>query len=631
MSLIDARARFVLPLAEQADSLLPSDAAGNLADPTIPSGVARPAVVDDTILGFGRNFVRASAHGFLYDDAADDLLLTRAATVVALLRLDTASLSTGNKCVLFQRGRGGAGDQVAVGFQLLVNHAGNRNVSLQMFWDTVAGVRVTDVGQAIIWPLGEFLLIAATREVVDGEFAVRYQINGEAGTGETHALDCGGATAADVSVGMGMASAVYGDHLDGVLDYIEVLDEAVTPEEFELLWWRLAIAQPDGVTTMRRMVPPGVYSQDPESRIQLELAAEGRALGYAKALARRLRHYGRPEKAWGEVLETWERLTGRAPLPGDSVAQRRARVLEHLGTVWTFSHADVKAQLEESLDLDSADIDILEYGNDFEEDFTAGTPSVHAVVEAGNGAWLSDAAAVAAGYQEFTASADDLKYGGIRDPNSGLYLWPLAGDGRDAWVHGKVDVVTLPDDTVFGFAIGSRSSDDWIFIGIAATAGTQRVAALKYRNRILDGALTTLGIWASDPTFFRIFHDGAGNYLVKYGTSDANAIAHAGVAIADGPTAPGWAGLCAVSRGQAGTVTGVVRFDDFFVHAPFGRSRFNWYAYRDPGLPGGPVMEKARAVVAKIKPANTSASAVQLTNVLCDDPTRLTDREPIGA
>lgn len=628
---VDARARFVLPLAEQADSLLPSDATGNLADPTIPAGVARPAVVDGTITGYGRNFVRASAHGFLYDDAADDALLNRGVTIAALLRLDLPALASGNSCVLVQRGRGGASDEVSFGLRIDVDDAASARVTLRMFWDTEAGVRVTDVGQPFTWPTAEFLLIAATREVVDGELAVRYQVNGEAGSGDSHALDCGGATGADVSVGMSMAAAVYADHLDGVLDYLEVLGEAVSPEELELLWYRIATAQPDGVTTMRRLIPPGVYSQDPDSRIQLELAAEGRALGYAKALARRLRHYGRPEVAWGEALEAWETILGVQPLAGDSIAQRRARVLEHTQNVWSFSLADIKAQLEESLDLASADIQILEYGNDLTEAFTSGTPSNRAIVDNGNGAWLSDAAAVAAGYQEFTASADSLVYGGRLDVKAGLYLWTLDGDGDDAWVHGKVDVVTLPNDTVFGFAFGSRIEDEWIFIGIAATAGVQRVAYLKYRNGALDAALTDVGIIATDPTFFRIHHQGAGVYLVKYGASDAAAIAHAGVSVTGGPTAPAWGGLCAVTRGSGAAVTGSVRFDDFFSHAPEGLQRFNWYAYRNPALAGGPVMEKARAVVARIKPAHTSASAIQIQNVLCDDATRVTDREPIGA
>ena len=62
MARVDPRARFLLELAEQQDSVLPSDASGYLADPTVPAGVTRPPVTEGTITGFGRDFVRASAH-----------------------------------------------------------------------------------------------------------------------------------------------------------------------------------------------------------------------------------------------------------------------------------------------------------------------------------------------------------------------------------------------------------------------------------------------------------------------------------------------------------------------------------------------------------------------------------------
>lgn len=628
MSLIDPRARLWLPLSESAASLYPSDASGHLADPA-RVGATTPAITTtSTITGYARDFIRASSHGFEFTDPAGALQLTRALTIVALLRVDVSTMGSGAVGTVIQRGRGGASDPKA--FELLVTISGS-NARLQLRWETTAGVSVADPGVLLSWPTGQFLMVAAMREVVDGQFTVRYAINSQRVVGSSFALDCGGNLSASVSLGCGMSSPSGNTNfLDGAIDSLAVLDEAISDDEAEWLWFRIAKDQPDGVAAMRRLQPPGVYSLDPTSRVQREIEVEGAILGYTKAIARRFRDYALPDRAWGEILERWETVTQHSPKAGDWLARRRERVLSFLGTVRGFALVDVKAQLVESFDVvDDTEVAILEFDNDFTETFTSGTPSNHAKVVAGNGAWLSDAAAVAAGYQQFTATAADLRYQGVLNSGGGLYLWSLAS-AEDAWIHGKVDPVTTADGVIHGFAIGDAVADDWLFVGLFGNSGTTEVGRLRYSGVLAIAPATLETPWTADPTYFRIHIESPGSYLVKWGSSDAAAKAHAGEVVA-GPLNPKWAGFCVVASGGASSTSPTCRFDDFYSHTPNGDQRLYWYAYRDPALPGSPDMAGASLLVQRLRPAHTVAAAIEQTSALTDDPGSSVDREPIGA
>ncbi len=630
MSLVDSRARLWLPLNEPAASLYPSDASGHLADPT-RVGATTPGVTStSTITGYARDFVRASSHGFEYLDPSGYLRLTRAVSILALVRVDVSTMGAGAIGSIIQRGRGGSSDPVAFGFRATIE---GTNVRLQLRWQTTAGVDVVDGGVLISWPTGEFCLIGATREVVGEQFTVRYFINNERKVGSSYALDCGGNFSASVSLGCGMTSPSGNtNYLDGAIDSLVVLDEAIADDEVEWLWYRVARDQPDGALAAKRLQPPGVYSLDPASRVQREIQVEGALLGLTKSIARRLRDYALPDRAWGEILERWESVTQHSPKAGDWLQRRRDRLLEFMGTVRGYSLVDVNEQLVEPFDYaDSSLIEIIENGNDFTEAFTSGTPSIHTKVVDGNGAWSSDAAAVAAGYLEFSATGADLRYKGrFYTAAAGLYLWSLAS-GVDAWVHGKIDVVTLASNTIQGIAIGNGVADDWLFVGVSIDSGTNCIATLRATGSLLDASQTVIVTpWTNDPTYFRIHSDGAGGYLVKHGTSDAAAAAATGIAVS-GPVAPTWAGFCVVSQDTANTRTSQIRFDDFFSHTPQGDQRLHWYAYRNPADVGSPDMAGARLLVSRLKPAHTIASAIQVTRVLCDDADSRCDREPIGA
>lgn len=636
MTTIDPRTAAYWPLDEQHDSVLPADAAGRVPDLLVPSGQGRPDVADQTITGFGRDFVRADSDALAVADGGA-LRLTRNVTVTALARLRLEDLTDGDLCTLVQRGRGGGADPVSFGVRVEVVDVAFRTCRLFAFWQTTAGVDVEDVGAVFVWPEpgqpeDDFMLLGVTREVANGKLVVRYQVNGETADGfQEHDLDCGGGAGADVALGAGMDGVSYEHRWDGVIDAVQVLNEAVLPEEFQWTWERMAYDIPAAIETMRKSVPPGVYSRDPDSRIQRELAVEGAALGHSKSLARRLRFYSLPETCFGEMLEGWEQRTGHSPKPGDHLALRRDRVVSFVRTKRGFQVDDVKAQLAEPFDLDAADVQILEFDNDYTQGFA--TDPGNAIVETGNlSSWTVGSGVLTADTGAAGTTNKDLRYGGAGNPRAGLYLWSLA-NGEDAWVAGKIDITVNNGDAIAGLVMGNRATDEWVFVGVRqiASAPQNDIVWLKYRAGILDATATVLqASWDTDPTFLRLRALATGEIEVRWGANAAAADADAPVLIDPDIGVPQWAGFCLVSPGNFAAENGQATFDDFLSHTPKGDQRFNWFAYRDPGEPGNPDIIGSRELVRRIKPAHTQASACTALVIECDDAGNGCGEAPIG-
>lgn len=628
MTLIDPRTAAYWALDEQADSVLPRDASGKLADLGVPAGITRPAVVQGTPSGFGRDFTRSPATGFLVTDTDGDTRLTRGLTITAIARLDVAALANGNICTLVARGRGSVGDPYSFGLRVVVVDAAARTCRLEMFWMTVAGGSVVDPGVQFTWPSTAFCLLAGVREVIDGALGVRYQLNGQAADGtQNHALDVGGAVSADLMVGMGAAGAFYQNHWDGTIDALQILDEAVCPEEFQWLWERASVDMPGGVAAVRALVPPGVYSTDPESNIQRELAVEGMALGHAKSLSRRLRAYFLPDKAFGEVLAHWERLLGLSPKPSDHVAKRRARLLGLTRSARGFAVDDVKFELEEVFDLASADIQILEFDNEELLAF-ATMPSSGFLALQGNG----DAWAVSGGVlQARQTGSVDLRYGSAGNPRSMFWLRAVP-IGVDSVVAAKIDIVSTVSDGLGGIVLGSRSRDEWVWIGTSEVVdGTVTLNWITYKGGVLSAGFTQIATGLPDPLWLRVTVLANGTFDVRWGNSEAAAKAAVPTNISPGlAVVPEWAGLSVAAHDGDAAVNGSYDFDDFWTFTPNGDQRFYWFAYRNPALSGAYDLHGARLIVDRVKPAHTVASAVSALVAICGDANNPCGTVPCG-
>lgn len=628
MSLVDDRAVVSWRFAERYGSLGPSDATGNLADLAEGSTNARPTLADDALTGYGRSFAAASSQGFEVTDAGDDLQLTREVSIVALLELDIDDQdSYGSDGTVVQGSDRSGGRECPFGLRLSVVDAATRQVALKMFWDDEAGIEIEDSGASFTWPEGGgFLLVAAVREIIDGTFTVRYHVNRESFvSGTTYDLDVGSGAGGSALVTVGVGDdAGYQNFFDGTIDMLEILDEPLCPEELEWIWFRFAVDMPDGIKTARRMVPPGAYSDDPDSYIQKELAIEGAALGMAKNIARRIRDYWLPDRAWGDFLERWEALTKYSPKPGDDLQKRRDRVLAFLGTIRGFAIDDVKAELEDSFGLDSADIEIVEYGNDIEHDFTGTEPGDH-LSEDGAGAWSYNSSG--SGFFQFDATSQDIRFRGsrIEGAGAGWRLWSVA-DELNAWLAARFVFSTgLSHPEAFvGFMVGSRTLDEWLLFGFNdESSGT-------VRYRMPDGSWTTLATGVGASLYARIKCTGSGGFELRHGSSAAAADAATPTVVAGGPSQVDWAGVVCTTDDADDSVSIRAQLVDLLIHTPNGKQRFNWYAYRNPGLGGSYDLEGARGVVRRVKPAHTNADAITVKSTRCDDADTGCDWTPLG-
>lgn len=633
MSAPDPRLVADWPIDEQVASDLPSDASGHLADLAVPAGLTRPAVEQGTLTGFGRAFTRAPATGLEVADGGALRLLGSMATVW-LARPDLTGLADGARLTLIQRGSGAAGDRISFGLRVVLVDAAARLCRLELFWQTAAGADVVDDGALFTPAAGTTLLLAGVREVVTGGTAIgcRYHISGHAIDGaQDHALDVGGATDAPVTVGAGRASAVYQDHWQGAIDSGQVVNEAIAPTELMWLWERFSIDMPAGVKMIRAFVPPGlpfVYSPDPESIVQRELAIEGMAFGYVKSLARRLRYYLLPDVAWGDVLEAWEAITELRPRPVDSLATRQARVSAHFASFLGAGAEDIKVQLEELLGLDAADIELVEYDNDRSVPFD-GTP------EGGLRIPGNTIIATAAGELSISSAGGDLRWLGNLTPGGGLRLWGLSS-GVDAYVSGKVSGTEISGEAMAGLVLASRIRNEYVFVGVRVSNNgpiESQIVWFKSIDGVLDAPLTELeGGWDEATTYITLHvREDDGSIDVRWGTSLAAAQAAAPTNIDPGIGAPEWAGFALAGPDDANAAPGVeFTFDDFFSHTPQGTQRFNLWAYRDPGLPGTYDLEGARLLMQRIALGHNTVGATSTLAVTCGDVVNGCGVAPLG-
>ncbi len=634
--LTDERTVAYWSLSEPVDSALPRDVSGHLADFAVPSGLTRPAVEHTPEQGFAREFTRTPATGLVVEDTAGDLRLTRNVGLLFIARLDLDDLDDGDILTLIQRGRRGGADPVAFGLRVVVQDVAAREVYLQLFWEDATGADIDDVGAYLTVPENAGpMLVAATREVIDGLLAVRYFVNGTHFDGQqNHPLTAAGEEAADVSLGMAMDGAAYEDHWQGSIAAAHVISEAIAPAELDWLWERMTVDQPAGVEAMRRYVPPGgVYSEDPDSQIQRELAIEGAAFGFAKSAARRMRFYDPfPDRAWGKALERWERITGNPPRPGDSIAQRQARVLDHTSSLRGADLDSFRERLAEAFDQEPGDIDLREFG--VEKTISFASDPGEAIVEPGGNpdpaTWTVGSGVLTVDTGTAGASPIDAIHRGRLTP-APAYLFPLPG-APDAWIEAKI-TSAAGDAGIAGVILGRRDRDEWVVIGLRLDGGSERdVAWVNHVGREMPVAPHVLAAeWDTVPTYLVLHIQHDGTIDVRWGTSLAAARAQAPTNIDPGFVDPTWVGFALwAEHATANPTNGLATFDDLFMHTPAGPQPLYWYAFRDLGDPGQPDMEWANRIIAAKKQAHTHAAAISTTDFICDTPSAIVDRGPLS-
>jgi hypothetical protein len=607
--------------AERSDELLPSDARGNVADLVTITGAAVPEVVLG-LTGFARDFATVADTAMQADDVDDAALLRRDVSVQAILELDLDAQATeGTDGVI-------VGTRSAWHLRWRVVDLASRRVAFRLGWLTSAAEATVAEGSFYAPVTGAVILTATRRWLSPTNVRVRYYVN------ETVLSE---ATSTDGAIdGDAAELVVVGARDDGAaghelfakvtLDQVRVTSHELTAEEVRAIYRRMTVHAQMAAQAIRASLPPGkAYSTDEDSIIQRELMVEGDALAIAFALLEELREDAYPERAWS-LLEDWERITRLPPKLLDTTETRRARVLGFLQKVQGYNLPAIADALAGVFDLAVGDVELLEYTNVHEDDFATAVAAW----------WRSrsdeGSIAIAAGavVLSLDAAADCQWY--VGEPT--VLEMSIDGDVLDGVDHSlgadvtvKVTATSLDDDC-YGGIVAMAGNGDMLWLGYYQEASTAKVGWRLFSGGVL-GAVTELEAAApAVPQWLRLRYDGGTDWTLWYngtGPDDlSNEEAITGIA------EPLWVGLAAFCDAAATPGAATFTFDDWRAFFPNGLRVFNWYAYRDPALAGSPDMPGARAIVAKLKPAETEASAVATEAIECDDAAGLCDDGPLS-
>lgn len=623
----------------------PSDEIGGLADLITPIGFTSPAVVD-AFTGFGRQI------GFLKPMQAADIvagstLATRDVTVQAILQWDfDTQVAVGSVGAIIMRGiaDGTAGEVVSFGVELRVVNAASRIGELRFRWQEGVGIdRVQSGGQFVV-PTSGYMMLTATRHWISAnEVELQYYVGDQlVGTQLSITGIIGGATTGTTTVGARKSGGVFSDYFVGILDELRVLNYHVTQEEVEATWLRLSKWQPSGYSMIRQLFQPRApISDDPASRVQKLFRGIGHAIGYASAQIDNMHRNLLPDRAYGPVLERWERITKTPPKETDTIVQRRRRVVGHLSQRQGVSPPGVRAATADLLQLAQSQIELLAFSNDITEDFTTFS----------NRRWWANPAAqftlVANALRVQAAAASDLRIkAGLFEPTlpSTWYtcLQSMQGDGVRGKLVAKMTPTTLGDGAEVGICFLDWTLGNIMTIGLRNNAGVYQITGERWIGWVSQGGPQLLAVSALAAGYFVLGQDDDAalnyytttlrpitSYTMRWGATLATL--GAGISGIAHPAGFQWAGLYARSHVAAIAAAVDCSFDDVVMRQPFGDRTSRWYAYRDPALPGTPDLIGAQLVARRLAHAQTVAGVISTKTALCDDARSICDSTPMGA
>lgn len=622
----------LLRLDELETSDRPVDAIGNLRELS-KSGAGMPELVD-AALGRGRAFISSDADGLVAVDAdSGSTLVTRDASIQVVMRWDVASAATyGLPQTIYARGKGtSAAEYTSAGLELRVVNSTLSIGEVRWIWHDLAGNLKTQVGGHFQVPADGFVMITATRRWVSSSRVVLRYYLGDALLSEVESVDgeIGGGTTGTTQIGTRYTGAAYGRHLDGVIDELRVTDYELAPEEVEATYRRITVEQPRGYQLIREMHDPGFpISQDPASRAQRETRQWGHGIGFAAAQAENVRANILPDRAYGEALVRWERITKQSSKPGDDIALRRKRVIGKIRQRRGASIpgiGDALAGPNSLLDTDASRLEVIA--------FDQTTRDTWETLNAQR--WRHDPAA------NFTIDANALRMqsAGVA---AGFYDWrtslqSVGGHGRGVKILAKMSPTTIADQGEAGLVFVNRGTRDGVLLGLRNDAGTYKLVRANFRAPINGGiaAATVLATPGLVPVWMILEHVDGVNFRARWSTVSASGpwdeatFTHPVLDGTRGGVPFHWAGF--YGRTWSYTAAGLdVKFDDTVVRAPYGERSFYYYVLRDPDDPGSPDIDGANAVLRGLRQAHTFGGAVLTTLALYGDPQSLYGITPMG-
>lgn len=632
-----------LRMNEDEASIRPSDAAGGLADLVTATAFGTgsstmPALVNG-VMGGARAFDGAGSGLVARDQVSGSTLYTRDVSIQAILTWDDTLADIADPGTIIARGLGtSAAEYLAWGLEVRLVNAANRIGELRWLWHDAAGVLRTQVGGHFQAPDG-FVMVTATRRWVSStEVVLRYFLGDEL-LAEVPSVDgsIGGGTTAATSVGMRYTGAAFGRWYGGKIDELRVLGRELAPEEVAATWRRITVDQPNGYRLLRELHDPGFpISDDPGSRVQRETRMWGHALGYAASQAENVRANLLPDRAYGPVLERWEQITRQPSRPGDSLEQRRARVLARAAQDEGSSPPGVRAVLRELAATSEDNLQILAFSNTITDDFATVDPLRWELTPSAQ--WTSLAGTLrvqaAAGTYEYPARTHYTALTSI--PSTPQGHGAVTNDGRELHAIVKISVTALPANAHAGLMITNRAAiGSATFFGVRNLAGSYQLVAEEFRDNVSQGIVVLAALGGAPAAMWlhlRTHYDpasvtGLEQVICAWSTTSATA-GYTEAAPFDHTPGSQWVGMFLRTVGAiAGAAD--VRFDDMLIRAPYGDRPFHAYIYRDPTLPGRLDRIGANAVIRELAQAHIQATVTSSLTFVAGDPLSIVGETPV--
>lgn len=617
---------------DEPNGVQPADSTGNVdnlgADPltTAPASVV-------TWAGRGRAFTQAGSTALITDDISEaGTVILRDLSIQAILSLTLAGAAGAQTIICRGVHDGTPGEAVCWGLELQEQAAHAGYVEVRWFWEDSTGARKVEPPGVFQSPGdGKFFLLTATRRwEATGRVVVRYYV-GDQLLGELVSAngDIAGGTTGHTTLGGRKTAGAWVSFFQGVIDELAVLDLELSHEEIRQTWQRLTIHQPAGVDMFVGLSPvKSFWYDDPSNQIGRFVKLVGQALGLSIAATEELRALWLPDAVPLETVGRWESLCGISPKPRDSLDVRRARLLAFLGREEGFSLPAIENVLAELLALAPSQVQILEFTNEQADSFD--TLSLQRWRVGDVGTW-----AAAGGVLTLARTAGpDLRWDPTR-ATCNVRMSLAATTGRHIVVGTLVSFWgTLPVNTIVGLFLYNRRSQNAMWFGVMNVAGVLKLGYRAFVAGVLGAFVVIENPALGQATWLKIAgtKDGIpGKFVLSYSITGPST-GFTDTTVTTGMVDPEWAGFAAMSTDAALASNLSASFDDFAALSYNGLRTFEWYAFRDPTLPGIPDMAGAQALVQKVKPAHTYAAATESLEVLCDSARDGgCDRGPLGA
>ncbi len=576
------------------------------------------------------------------DAVAGGTVLPRDMSVMAIMRWDiSAQNSYGAAGSVVARGLGTGGvESMPFAIELHVIDAANRIGEVRFLWHTIAGVLKTESGGLFIVPAEYFMMTATRRWISPTEVVLRYYINSSLLT-EVSTPDGDIAASVDgtTTIGTRYTGAAFGRFLAGAIDELAILNYEVCREEIEATWLRVSVYQPDGYRQLRDLMPPGIpISDDPASRVQSDLTSMGIALGFADGQIENVRQNLMPDRAYGEVLRRWERITEQPRKQGDSLDKRRGRVVGHLRSRAGVSVDGIDIALADVLDCAPGDLEVIAFDNTITDAFATLAEERWKITNGGvdvTGGKLRIQGANGTSYPWDGTSVRGglfalLPAEAPRGFNSSAFM---GGE-----IFGSLNPTTLPANSDAGFVLWSDTSKSMLFFGLRNVAGSYKVGYQRYSGGIAtDGSWIVIATTSLAKHYLRIRStspqpvEGAGvqSFQLSYSTTDFAEASFATTTVA-WLRSYQWAGFYHRSTAALGSASDV-RLADFAFRNTQGTRPFYFYVYRDPALGGSPDIAGANRILERMRHGYTFGRVITSKSLLAGDPASVVDGGPMGA